>query len=164
MRAKNVALRIYDLSQAGRASHQLPEFASYAAGAAPLLGMDVGTRHIGLALSDAGRHVAFAHSAYVRGTIAEDVARVRALVHREGVRCAVVGMPVAPLGKDSDSLQRFILAYASAVFEHTPVHALAFWDESYTSVQAKDSVRESRKRSVQRDIGKRKKAVDAVCF
>ena len=68
-------------------------FAGMAGAGTRLLGVDLGTKTIGLALSDPGRAVASPRETLRRGRFRGDSARIAALCAREGVGGLVVGLP-----------------------------------------------------------------------
>ncbi|CAN8073127.1 unnamed protein product [Agarophyton chilense] len=127
----------------------------------PLVGMDVGTRHIGLALSDDARIISFPHSAFRRRSVLSDVKRLRLLASKSKAECAVVGMPRAPEGADCRALQDFVRVYSQRVLAESGFGALAYWDESFTTVLAKDGFMTTAKKSERNDRTLRKKRVDA---
>lgn len=122
-----------------------------------LLGLDVGTRHVGVSVCDAGRHVAFPAFSYVRSHRIEDD---RLAVHKQlrvmdavGV---VVGMPHV-----NAPLQKFITSYAAMLLDgYEDIEAVAFWDERYTSVISNDKMMQAAKRSHRRDARMRKNIID----
>ena len=60
----------------------------------PLLGLDLGTKTIGLALSDPGRRIATPLETLRRRKFSQDAERLLSLVAREGVAGLVIGLPV----------------------------------------------------------------------
>ena len=68
-------------------------FAGMMGAGARLLGVDLGAKTIGLALSDPGRVVASPRETLRRGRLRVDSARIAALCAREGVGGLVVGLP-----------------------------------------------------------------------
>jgi putative Holliday junction resolvase len=62
---------------------------------ARLLGLDLGTRQIGVALSDVGRLVASPYGTLRRGKLAANAAEIAAIARREGVGGLVVGLPLS---------------------------------------------------------------------
>lgn len=128
----------------------------------PVLGIDVGTRHVGLALSDPERLISFPHSGFQRHTISSDARRLQKLARSMRARCAVVGMPQAPHGGDCKALQTFIRLYSERVLHESGFHGLAYWDESYTSVIATETFMTNAKKSERNNHRLRKRRVDAV--
>jgi putative pre-16S rRNA nuclease len=70
-----------------------------------LLGLDVGTKTIGLALSDTRRVVASPLETIRRRRFGDDAAILFALIDRHGVGGLVVGLPLALAGGDSPRTQ-----------------------------------------------------------
>ena len=92
-----------------------------------LLGLDVGTKTIGLALSDTRLVIASPLETIRRRRFAEDVGRLFALVDRHGVGGLVVGLPLTLAGGSgprTQSVRQF--ARNIATFRDLPI---AFWDE-----------------------------------
>lgn len=173
---RQVACRVFDLGWMGngRSSCDFEAFTSLLSQQrAPVLGLDVGTRHIGTALSDEGHHVAFPHIGFQRGSIHDDIDRINAITSASGICIAIVGMPATPVGipqtfrkpqyaSGKQPLQTFIREYSTRVLEQCGVEALAFWDESFSTVVAKDQFMKTAKKSERNDIGMRKRASDTV--
>src|SRR5439155_4713008 len=70
-----------------------------------LMGLDVGTKTIGLALSDTRRVIASPLETIRRRRFAEDMARLFALVDAHGVGGLVVGLPLTLAGGDGPRTQ-----------------------------------------------------------
>lgn len=93
-----------------------------------LLGLDVGTKTIGLALSDTRRVIASPMETIRRGKrFAEDAARLAEIVRAQAVAGLVVGLPLGLDGRDTPRTQsvRAFVRNLVAVIE-LPI---AFWDE-----------------------------------
>ena len=69
-------------------------FAAAVAARGPLLGMDPGTKTLGLAISDDRRSLASPLETIERAKLSRDLARLREIVDERGVAGSVVGMPV----------------------------------------------------------------------
>lgn len=92
-----------------------------------LLGLDVGTRSIGLALSDATWTVATPARTLARTRLAADLDALAKLVAELGVGGLVVGLPVQMDGREgprSQSVRQFVRDVTRAI--DLPA---AFWDE-----------------------------------
>ena len=92
-----------------------------------LLGLDVGTKTIGLALSDTRRVIASPLDTIRRRRFRDDSAALFALVERHGVGGLVIGLPLALAGGDTprtQSVRQF--ARNLLALRDMPV---AFWDE-----------------------------------
>ena len=69
-----------------------------------ILGLDVGTKTIGLALSDASRTVATALRTIRRAKFAKDASELRAVIGELGVDALVIGLPVSMDGTEGPPL------------------------------------------------------------
>jgi len=70
-----------------------------------LLGLDLGERTIGLALSDTGLAIATPFETLKRGKFAADAARLDRIISAQGVGGLVVGLPLNMDGSDGPSAQ-----------------------------------------------------------
>ena len=94
---------------------------------ARLMGLDVGTKTIGLALSDTRLVIASPLDTIRRRRFAEDMAALFALIDRHDVASLVIGLPLSLGGGDSprtQSVRQF--ARNLLAFRDMPV---ALWDE-----------------------------------
>jgi putative Holliday junction resolvase len=94
---------------------------------ARLMGLDVGTKTIGLALSDTRRIIATPLDTIQRRRFRDDMARLFALVDTHGVGGFVVGLPLTLAGSDgprTQSIRQF--ARNLVAFRDLPV---LLWDE-----------------------------------
>jgi putative pre-16S rRNA nuclease len=92
-----------------------------------LIGLDVGTKTIGLALSDTRRIIATPLNTIRRRRFRDDVAQLFALIDRHGVGGLVIGLPLSLAGGDSprtQSVRQF--ARNLVALRDLPV---ALWDE-----------------------------------
>ena len=92
-----------------------------------LLGLDMGARTIGLALSDVTRTVATPMDVIRRKKLANDLDILRRLVAEHDVGGLVVGLPIAMDGREgsrAQSVRRFARDLAPVL--EVPI---AFWDE-----------------------------------
>ena len=92
-----------------------------------LLGLDVGTKTIGMALSDTTLLVATPFDTIRRARFREDVKRLVAEIERHKVGGLVVGLPVSLDGSEGPRAQS-VRQFARNVLEHADL-PLAFWDE-----------------------------------
>ncbi len=121
-----------------------------------VLGIDLGAKRIGLAVSDPSGKIAFPAGALESRGRARDVAAIAAIVRERAVRCVVIGLPVHMSGRrgpEADAAQRFAdeLARAAGV----PVELL---DERWTSREAERALGELGRTSKKRARGE----VDAI--
>lgn len=105
----------------------LEELRAATPGGARLIGVDLGSKTIGLALSDATWTIASPLETLRRGKFAVDAARLLALMDARQAGGVVLGMPVALDGGDSPRAQAS-RAFARNLLAVRDV-PLAFWDE-----------------------------------
>ena len=125
-----------------------------------VVGIDVGARRIGLAISDVTRTLARPLETIGVGDGRDAPARVLARIAElaaedDGVAEIVVGLPRRLDGTDSDATAR-VTAFVAALRAGTPLR-VATVDERLTSVEA-----ESRLAVRERDWKKRKANIDAA--
>ena len=94
---------------------------------ARLLGLDVGTKTIGLALSDTRLIIASPLDTIRRRRFRDDMAALFALIDRHGIGGAVIGLPLALAGTDSPRTQS-VRQFASNVLAVRDLPVL-LWDE-----------------------------------
>jgi putative Holliday junction resolvase len=95
--------------------------------AARLIGLDVGTKTIGLALSDTRRVIASPLDTIRRRGSRDDMAALFAAIDRHGVGGVVIGLPLSLDGKDSPRSQS-VRAFARNLLALRDMPAL-LWDE-----------------------------------
>jgi putative Holliday junction resolvase len=108
---------------------------------ARLLGLDVGSKTIGLAIADSALSVASPLITLKRGKFAGDAAKLMAIVTERGIGGLVVGLPVAMDGSEGPRCQsvRQFAANLLAVFDLP----LAFWDERFSTIGAERPLRDA---------------------
>ena len=94
---------------------------------ARLLGLDVGSKTIGLALSDTRRVIASPLETIRRRRFRDDLAHLLALIERHGVGGLVIGLPLALAGGDTPRTQS-VRQFARNVLAAREL-PIAFWDE-----------------------------------
>ena len=95
-----------------------------------LMGLDVGTRTIGLALCDAAWTIAKPAELIQRGKFAADLERLRQLAQQQSVRGLVVGLPLSMDGNDSPRTQS-VRAFARNL---APLGLpVLLWDERWST-------------------------------
>jgi putative Holliday junction resolvase len=99
---------------------------------ARLMGVDLGTKTIGLALSDLERRIATPLETIRRTKFTADVMRMKALVDQFGVVALVVGLPLNMDGSEGPKVQ----STRGFVRNLAPVLPLpvVFWDERLSTV------------------------------
>ena len=99
-----------------------------------IMGLDYGTRRIGIAVSDVEARLAFALATHTEGRDGSILARLRALVAERGVSEVVVGLPLTAGGREAESAaraRRFADMLAAGLGLPVRLH-----DERYSSQQA----------------------------
>ena len=94
---------------------------------ARLLGLDVGTKTVGLALSDVTRTVGTPYETLRRTKFTADAKRIAEIVEKEGVGGLVIGLPLNLNGSEGPRAQS-TRAFARNLAAHVPV-PMVFWDE-----------------------------------
>ena len=98
---------------------------------ARLLGIDPGTKTIGLALSDVERRVATPFGTIKRSKFAADAARLKAITTEHGVAGLVVGLPLNMDGSEGPRAQS-TRAFVRNLEAVVPL-PVALWDERLTT-------------------------------
>ena len=118
--------------------------------------LDIGTRRIGVALSDSGGTVATPYEVVTRsGDRSVDHRRIAALVEEAGAEVVVVGLPLSLDGSAGPAAQA-ILAEVDELQGVLPV-SIVTWDERLSTVEAERSLRAMRVRK-----GRHRQVVDQV--
>lgn len=95
-----------------------------------LAGLDVGTKTIGIAISDAGWHFAGPAETVRRTKFTQDLANLRAFAKREQIVGLVVGLPLNMDGSDSPRTQS-VRAFARNI---APLGLpVLLWDERWST-------------------------------
>ena len=119
-----------------------------------VLGLDYGSKRIGLAVSDEAGVFAFPAGALERTGLQRDLAALAALIAERGVTRIVVGLPLHLSGRsgpEAEAARAFARALGEAV--QLPVDLL---DERWTTREAERALRDAPgKRSAQRAGGER---------
>ena len=95
-----------------------------------LIGLDVGTRTIGVALCDAGWTIATPAELIRRGKFQADLERMRQFAARENVRGLVIGLPLNLDGTDSPRTQSTRAFARNAAPLGLPI---LLWDERWST-------------------------------
>ena len=121
------------------------------------LGLDVGSKTIGMALSDPGGVIATAWDVLARRGQEDDAREVAVRAAREGVQAVVVGLPLELDGREgrrARAVRRFLDALGSTLDDAI---ALETWDERFSTAAAERTLLEA---DVSR--GKRRRSIDAL--
>lgn len=97
-----------------------------------LLGVDVGSKTLGLALSDATRVIASPLLTLRRGRFREDAAALARIVADHTVSGLVIGLPVSMDGREGPRCQS-VRQFAANLSAHVDL-PMAFWDERWSTV------------------------------
>jgi putative Holliday junction resolvase len=114
-----------------------------------LLGLDLGSKTIGVALSDIGRSIASPLETIARTKFTKDAERLRALIAQHDIAGIVIGLPRnmdGTEGKAAQSARSF--ARNLAPFADLP---LAFWDERLSTVAVTRMLIEADRSRARRD-------------
>ncbi|MGE0419910.1 MAG: Holliday junction resolvase RuvX [Acetobacteraceae bacterium] len=120
-----------------------------------LIGLDPGTKTIGVALSDVGLMLASPYGTLRRGKLTANAAEILAIARKEGASGLVVGLPLSMDGSFGPAAQA-ARDWARALSEATGL-PVALWDERLSSaavnralIQEADASRRRRAASVDR--------------
>ena len=92
-----------------------------------LLGLDVGSKTVGLALSDVSRSIATPFDTIRRGKFAADAKALFAIVDQQGAGGLVLGLPLSMDGTEGPRCQS-VRQFAANLLSVRDI-PLAFWDE-----------------------------------
>lgn len=110
------------------ALYNLAEFLAHIPPNARLLGLDPGSKRIGVALSDVGRQVASPYGTLARAKLKQNAAEIAAIAAREGAGGIIVGLPLDELGRSAQAARDW--AHGLSTMTGLPV---AMVDESFTT-------------------------------
>lgn len=116
-----------------------------------VMGLDVGDRRIGVALSDETRVLATGHSTLERRSLEADLDALERLIRENEVSALVVGWPVRFDGRPGTQARK-VAQFADALARRTAL-PVARWDERLTTAAAERvllsaNVRRERRRQV----------------
>jgi putative pre-16S rRNA nuclease len=94
---------------------------------APILGLDLGTKTIGVAISDLTRQIASPLETIARRKFADDAQRLIHLAKREKAGLIVLGLPLNMNGSEGPRAQS-TRAFARNLARHIDI-PIVFWDE-----------------------------------
>lgn len=125
----------------GRSFDEIAGFAACLPAVARLIGIDTGTKTLGLALSDVTRMIATPLETIRRSRFAKDSGRLLELAAEHGVGGFVVGLPCALDGSEGPRAQS-ARAFARNLNALSPLPVL-FWDERLSTVAAERTLLEA---------------------
>ena len=105
------------------------------------LGLDVGGRRIGVAISDRNGSLATPYNALTRHGLERDIAAILRLVQQEEVGTIVVGEPLSLDGTVGPQA-KLTLAFCAALKTASPV-PVDTWDERFSTMEAEGLLREA---------------------
>jgi putative Holliday junction resolvase len=114
-----------------------------------LLGLDVGTKTIGMALSDATHIIATPLDTIRRTRFRDDLKRMLDEIARRNVGGIVIGLPLALNGSDSPRTQG-VRQFAKNLMAQTPL-PVAFWDERLSTAAVERGM-------IEADLSRRRRA------
>lgn len=120
-----------------------------------LMGLDLGTKTIGVALSDVERRIATARETIQRKKFRDDAARLTSLATAENVGAIVLGLPLNMDGSAGTRAQA-TRAFARNLLAVLPL-PIVFWDERLSTVAAERVL-------IEADLSRKKRAavIDAA--
>ena len=125
-----------------------------------VLGVDFGTKRIGLAVSDPDRVHVFPRETLRRGEMAEDLATLRQLCEEDAVELIALGLPLNADGSEGGMCTAARQFGARLVLELGL--DLVFVDERYSSIEADERLRELHPRDPRRRRQMRDRAAAAI--
>src|SRR5438093_5694655 len=106
-----------------------------------LLGVDYGSKRIGLSVSDSDRKFAFPLTTYERRSREQDAAYFRALVAEEDIGQIVLGLPVHLDGREGQKAAE-VRAFGAWLAKTTEL-PIVYFDERFTTVEAESALWEA---------------------
>lgn len=98
----------------------------------PILGLDLGEKTIGVAVSDATRTIASALELIRKTKFTEEAARLFALMQGRDASGVIIGLPVNMDATEGPRCQS-VRAFARNLLRLNPDIAIAFWDERWST-------------------------------
>ena len=109
-----------------------------------ILGLDLGERRIGVALSDPSGWLATPLTVLSCSSRKAELAAIEELVHQHQVERVIVGYPLSLNGRVGPQAQR-VQKYVSQIRKRLPVPVI-LWDERLSTAQAERLIHEAGKR------------------
>ena len=114
------------------AIRKLADLTDHVARAHPLLGLDLGEKTIGLALSDTTLLIATPLSTIQRAKFTRDAENLAAIIEEHDVGGLVIGLPINMDGSEGPKCQS-ARQFAANILERMEIE-IAFWDERLSTV------------------------------
>ncbi len=105
-----------------------------------VMGLDVGDRRIGIALSDPLQIFAQAHSTLQRQSLSQDLEALASLAREQEVERIILGLPLMMSGREGPQSHK-TRRFAAALAQQLPLPQ-EFWDERLSSRAAELALRE----------------------
>ena len=120
-----------------------------------LIGLDLGEKTIGVALSDVERRIATAYSTIMRKKFGTDAAELLAIAEKQQVTAFILGLPLNMDGSSGPRVQA-TRAFARNLAQLT-TRPILFWDERLSTVAAERAL-------ISADLSRKKRAavIDAT--
>ncbi len=99
---------------------------------APVLGLDLGSKTIGVAISDVTRAIASPLELIVKTKFTDEANRLFALMEARGAKGIVIGLPVNMDGTEGPRCQS-VRAFGRNLLRLRPEIPIAFWDERWST-------------------------------
>lgn len=96
-----------------------------------LMGIDYGSKRMGIAVSDLLRGIATAHKIIYRSSWQKDVAEIKRIVTEKEIGGIVYGLPLQMNGEEGE-IAHEVRAFAEKLFKELPL-PYVFWDERLSS-------------------------------
>ena len=119
----------------------IAELASTLAPGERLMGLDLGSKTIGVALSDLGRTIATPNLTLRRRKFMADAQALRAIIEENDVGGLVIGLPLNMDGTEGPRCQS-VRQFAANLLAEFDI-AIAFWDERLSTVSAERALLEA---------------------
>lgn len=115
----------------------------------PIAGLDLGTKTIGLSISDLGRRLATPRPVLKRVKFGIDAETLLAFAEKEKIAAFVIGLPVNMDGSAGPRVQA-TRAFVRSMSEKTDI-PFVFWDERLSTVAAERTL-------IEMDVSRKKRA------
>lgn len=103
-----------------------------------ILGLDLGEKRIGVALSDELHLIARSYSVIERSSRQADFKQIAAIAREHNVGHLVVGLPIDPRGEEG-ALAHWVRDYTAELSKHLELD-FTLWDERHTTSEASASM------------------------
>lgn len=120
-----------------------------------LLGLDVGTKTVGTAVSDSGCRIASPLKTVQRKGKLLEISDIRTIISEYSVKSLIIGLPMHMNGDEGEKCE-YVSAYATALVESLNIPIL-LWDERMSTMSAERLLLEG-----DMSRARRKEHIDAV--